>query len=296
MRIILISIAITLLVGGSTLARSPDAPPLGTANKIADGILRYEIKLKRDGQQSKVWIYVPEKPAQKKLPCVLIAPAGSHLFDGISLGKGSEPEHLPYVRAGFVVVAYDLDGELRGRSHDAVIAAVTAFRQAKAGLVNERSALDYALTNVPLIDAGNIFAAGHSSAATHALLVAANEPRVKGVVAYAPATDVADFIGKYVPIIESLVPNFTGFVAQNSPINFAPKITVPVFVFQAKDDNVMEMKVTRKFIDRLKKTNADVTFVEVDRGGHYTSMIDPGIAKGIEWMKARIKSAESQLK
>lgn len=288
MRIILIPIAFTVLLCVSSQGQTSNAPPLDTAKKIADGILRYEIKLKRNGQENQVWIYVPEKPRQKKLPCVLIAPAGSHLFDGMSLSRGSEPEHLPYVRAGFVVLAYDLSGELLGRSNDAVVAAVTAFRESRAGLVNERNALDYALANVPLIDAENIFVAGHSSAATHALLVAANEPRVKGVVAYAPATDVADFIGKYVPIIEGLVPNFTGFVAQNSPINFAPKITVPVFVFQAKDDSVMEMKVTRKFIDRLKKTNNDVTFVEVDHGGHYASMIDPGIAKGIDWMKARI--------
>ncbi|MEO6390872.1 MAG: hypothetical protein ABIP75_03410 [Pyrinomonadaceae bacterium] len=102
---------------------------------------------------------------------------------------------------------------------------------------------------------------------------------------------IADFIGKYVPVIEGLVPGFTGFIGQNSPINFTAKLTVPVFVFQAKDDKKMEMKVTRKFIDRLKKTNRDVTFVEVERGGHYASMIDPGIAKGIEWMKARMKSA-----
>jgi dipeptidyl aminopeptidase/acylaminoacyl peptidase len=269
---------------------------LGTPTKIADGILRYDIKLKRDGRESRVWIYLPEKPASAKLPCVLIAPAGSHLFDGMSLGRGSEPEHLPYVRAGFVVVAYDLDGELRGRSNDAVVSAVTAFRQSKAGLVNQHEALDHALANVPQIDAANIFVAGHSSAATHALLVAANEPRVKGVVAYAPATEVADFIGKYVARIEGLVPGFTGFVAQNSPINLTARITVPVFVFQAKDDTTMEMKVTRKFIDRLKKTNRDVTFVEVGSGGHYASMIDPGIAKGIEWMKARITGAEARTK
>jgi dipeptidyl aminopeptidase/acylaminoacyl peptidase len=265
--------------------KKTDAPSLGSPTVVANGVLRYEVKFKRGGNESKVWIYFPDKPAQSKLPCVLIAPAGSHLFDGASLGVGDQPEHLPYVLAGFVVVAYEIDGEIKGNSNAAAQTAIAAFRRSDAGLVNEKNALDFALANVSLIDPDRIYVAGHSSAATHALLVAANETRVKAVAAYAPATDLVDFIGNTLASIDEMSPGFAQFISQRSPVNFVDKIRVPVFLFHAKDDTVIAGRNMQTFVTKVKRTNPDVTYVEVDRGGHYESMIQPGIGRGIAWLK-----------
>ena len=70
------------------------AKPNGTAKSV--------------GGASKLWIYEPE--GSEKRPCILIAPAGSTLMEGMSLGEEDQDEHVPYVQAGFVVIAYSLDG------------------------------------------------------------------------------------------------------------------------------------------------------------------------------------------
>lgn len=252
---------------------------------MSDGVLRYELRLKRNNIVSKVWIYVPEKAKQEKLPCVLIAPAGSRLIDGASLGDGDQAEHLPYVKAGFAVVAYDIDGDPKDKSDKATLEAVNAFKNSNAGLINQKSALDYALEKVSLINADKIYVAGHSSAASHALLVAANEPRVKGVIAYAPATDIETFLGENLEILDKYVSGLKEFIARSSPINNTEKIKVPVFLFHAKDDSTVPIKMTEDFAEKLKKTNPDITFIKVEKGEHYFSMVNQGIPKAIEWLK-----------
>src|SRR5262245_43535413 len=114
---------ILLLIAALTLfgpfARTTEAsagtqasmPVLGRGSKLEPGITMHEVTLRSRNGSSRIWIYLPEEPTGRKLPCVLIAPAGSRLFHGMSLGQGSVAEHLPYVRAGFVVVAYDIDGD-----------------------------------------------------------------------------------------------------------------------------------------------------------------------------------------
>jgi dienelactone hydrolase len=263
-------------------------PPLGSPKKIADGILRYESTLKRGNNVSKIWIYVPEKMKSEKLPCVLIAPAGSRLIDGASLGEGSKAEHLPYVKAGFVVVAYDIDDEPKDESDEATLEAVTAFKNSNAGLINQKNALDYALEKVSIINADKIYVAGHSSAATHALLVAANESRLKGVIAYAPATDIEKFLGENLDIFDEYINGLKEFLVRSSPINNTEKIKVPVFLFHAKDDSTVSIKMTEDFAEKLKKTNSDVTLIKAEKGDHYFSMINQGIPKGIEWLKTKI--------
>ena len=54
----------------------------------------------------------------------------------------------------------------------------------QAGLANARTALEFALAKVPKLDAKRIYVAGHSSAATLALLFASHEPRIKACAAW----------------------------------------------------------------------------------------------------------------
>ena len=76
---------------------------------------------------------------------------------------------------------------------------------------------DYVLAKVPEVDPARIYAAGHSSAATHALLLAEHEPRLAGVIAYAPAIDVPKRFGPLLPIFRFLLPGLVDFVTQSSP-------------------------------------------------------------------------------
>jgi dipeptidyl aminopeptidase/acylaminoacyl peptidase len=60
-------------------------------------------------------------------------------------------------------------------------------------------------------------------------------------------------------------------------------------LFHAKDDNNTPIKQTTAFADALKKTNSQVTMISVATGGHYDSMINEGLPKGIHWLKKLTK-------
>lgn len=273
----------------STKQEAIDFPPIGSPKKVGDGILVYEINLKRENTTNNVWIYLSEKPTREKIPVVLIAPAGSHLVDGASLGESSRPEHIPYVKSGFAVVAYDIDGELKGSSEQDIIRASVDFMKSNAGLANQKNALDYALAKFPIINAEQIFVAGHSSAATHSLLVGANESRIKGIISYAPATDIEKFIGKDLEAYYDFIPGFQSFISQSSPINNVSKIKVPVFLFHSQADSVVSIKMTEEFAEKLKMSNSNVTFIKATKGDHYNSMIKEGIPKAIDWLNKQVK-------
>lgn len=210
------------------------------------------------------------------------------MFHGTYLGEASRPEHLPYVRAGFAVVAYEIDGIAPEREHltyaDFKEPAIE-FRDAKAGLVNAQTAISYATAKVPQIDLTKLFTAGHSSAATLSILVAENDSRIKACVAYAPVTDIVKDLGSDVNILEKMIPGYRNFLIQSSPITYAEKLKYPIFLFYAKDDSVVPIEQSIDFAEKVKQINSSVTLISADNGNHYNSMIKEGVPQAIEWLK-----------
>ena len=187
--------------------RMPEMPQLGDGTELEPGVRFYEVQLPGNkvpgqaampGHSGKLWLYMPEgEHRPKSLPCILIAGAGTNLMTGMELGDADRPEHLPYVRAGFPVLAYELDGMIpdpKPTDDRAWAPYIRSYLDAEAGLVNVRVAIEFARTRVPAIDPQRFIAAGHSSAATLALLVAENEPQLSACVAYAPVVDIRQFI------------------------------------------------------------------------------------------------------
>jgi pimeloyl-ACP methyl ester carboxylesterase len=265
-----------------------DFPALGAPKRLEPKIDFYEVTLQRAGHPMRVWVYVPEHKPGQKFPCVLIAPAGSPLIIGMGLAEGDRAEHLPYARAGFIVVSYEIDGHLANRNVEdkEFIVAATAFKNAKAGVLNARVALDFAHAKVPEIDPIRIYSAGHSSAATLSLLVASDDQRIKGCAAFAPVTDVEGRIGRTAIVeLSGSIPDYEAFMKASSPRSHLGDLKCPVFLFHAKDDTTVPLSETSRFATDLKRTNRLVTFVEVPKGGHYTSMVSEGIPKAIEWFR-----------
>jgi dipeptidyl aminopeptidase/acylaminoacyl peptidase len=278
-------------------AQSPNAknaetqtttPLLPNAQKIENGIVVHKVRLNKDDDASDIWIYLPEKN-DGKLPVILVTAAGSYLWNGTSLDEGDQPEHLPYVRKGYAVIAYETPGSLSkidiNKASDALVfKAAQDFKNSKAGIISQQNALNYALEKISALDAERIYIAGHSSAATHSLLVAANEPRIKAAIAYAPATDLEKRLADVLELFNQNISGFKDFIKQSSPKNNISKIKVPVFIFHATDDSVIPVEDTKTFVSELQKNNPNVTFITVNEGDHYDSMIQKGIPKGIEWL------------
>lgn len=266
-------------------ARGMDREPL------EPGVLREEVSLSDQdepynppGHGGILWVYLPEgQHAPGSLPCVLICGAGSTMLEGMMLSEGDEPEHIPYVKAGFAVVAYELDG---GELDE--VDAYDAFRNSKAGLVNARNALEFVLAKVPEVNPKQIYSAGHSSAGTMSLLFAEHEPRLAGCIAFAPCSDVQKFIGGLrLRMMKSTHQGVVDFVVQSSPKTHVSRLNCPVFLFHAHDDDVVDVAETEEFVSLLRLQGRDVTLKTVPGGGHYDAMIASGIPEAINWLKLK---------
>lgn len=267
-----------------------DLPDLPKPITLEGDVRLHKVSLLEDQVYTRVWIYVPAGiPKDKKVPCVLIAPAGTAMWHGIDLVEGDRPEHLPFVEVGCVVVGYSVSGPVTDEPTDEEFdEALGLFLAAEGGVANARAALDYALAKVPVIDPERIFTSGHSSAGTISLQVARSDSRVRGCIAFAP---VSDLVGHLADLADYLVedyeqPELRNYSLAHSPLAQVGKLKCPVFLLHSEDDGVVPIEQTRAFQAALQKAGNDkVELRVVAAGGHYQSMID-GIPAAIEWLKA----------
>ncbi len=265
-------------------------PARPVASLIGNHVHLFDVALSGTGpgQTMRMWVYLPPGAhREKSLPCVLIAPAGSNLITGMQLGEGDAPEHLPYAAAGFAVIAYELDGALpEFPKPDQEAAAVKAYVASKGGVLNAQTALDYIGERVPEVDPNRVYAAGHSSAGTVALVLAASDPRVKGAVAYAPAVNLRSFLGlDLVRTITRSIPKAEPFLEYGSPDRRVADFTSPVMLFAARDDNTISPQRVIDFANAMKDAGKTAELLIVESGGHYDAMMREGIPAGVAWLK-----------
>lgn len=203
------------------------------------------------------------------------------MYLGMSLTDEDMPEHEPYLRAGCVVVAYDVSGP-EPTFGWGMSAAIREFIEAEGGVEDGRRALDYALANISEVDPSRVITAGHSSSATIALQLARAESRVTACVAYAPCVDTVGWLKSDLPELEEDAPGFGDFAARSSLLQNASEWTKPCFLFVAADDGVIDPQAVRDFAQR-----SGIELFEVPSGDHYDSMIAGGIPRALEWLRAK---------
>jgi acetyl esterase/lipase len=258
--------------------------------RFPGGQLMYSVQAQSGGSipggDMQMFVYLPaELPRPATLPCVLVAPAGTILLTGNGVTDDYHKEALPYVEAGCVVVRYSLDGSVDDMDNPAQLeAGIQAFMKAEGGTVNGRNALEYVLQNLPHVNPRKIFVAGHSSAGTVALCMAAVEPRLAGCIAYAACADpearLRDGLVNNGPAYALLMQ----FLAATSPMKHASEIKCPVMVFHALDDSNVAYSEAQNYVATLKSAGVETHFVTAASGDHYQPMIDEGIPAGIRWL------------
>lgn len=274
-------------VSGSSEHRAKgDGPARSKLAELEPGVFFREVSVERPAGRMRVWLYAPRPRVDEPIGCVLVPPAGGNLISGMRLGRGDRAEHLPYVRAGYVVVSFDIDGPIsRSMSDERALASIKAFRASEAGVANGVAALDTALRLVPTIDRKRIFVAGHSSAATLALLLAADDERIRAVAAFAPVTNVVSHLPQTArDRLEQAMPGYGDFLRDSSPIEHAAALaTKPVFLFHALDDRVVSPEESARLFAAMANRNPASVRVVVQSGGHYGSMIRDGVPRAIDW-------------
>lgn len=280
----------------------PQLPDLSIATPIPGTNSTFQfLQIKQGtgpGQTMQFRVYLPAtQAAAHSIPCVLLAPAGTNMLHGNPLDADNyHDEALPYSEAGMAVVCFSLDGEMPvdesagDRAYGlALSVAYRQFMAAKAGVVNGRNALEFALAKLPQVNPKMIYTAGHSSAATVSLLMAANEERLAGAIAFAPITDLnirLDGIDDDRSVRRTL-PGISTYLRTGSPVTYSDRFNCPLFVFHARDDSNEPFQNTEKFVNQLKASSTKVDFAVVNTGDHYDSMIQSGIPQAIHWIRSQ---------
>lgn len=292
--------AVVMTEGLQAIAPPASFPSLGEpAIQFPSGATMYHVSI-RDaaggaGSKMQLRVYLPAgEHADRSLPCVLIAPAGTPLLYGANVeGDDYHDETLPYCESGMVVIHYSIDGAIPDSVNmnddqevsRAMATAWPAFKESGGGIVNGRNALEFALAKIPSVDPNRICAAGHSSAGTLALMLAATEPRITHCVAYAPAYDCERRMDEVIndPMTRILLPGLKPFIEWYSPMNHLADFRCKMMIFHARDDSNVPFEDANRFIGQLPNKGDGVQFVQAASGGHYTPMISEGIPAAIEW-------------
>ncbi|HZJ64392.1 MAG TPA: prolyl oligopeptidase family serine peptidase [Kofleriaceae bacterium] len=273
---------------GATSEALPPGARATATRELAGGVTVREVELARAGTPMTVWIYRPAPSATGPRPVVLIAPDGSPLVWGMTLSDGDRAEHAPWAARGYVVVAYSLDGPVADHEDvGAIEVGVRAFIGAHAGLANARAAIDLALACEPRADPDRVYAVGHGSAATLALRVGAELPRVKAIVAFNPVTDVDAYLMPFLDPIRRMDPLAQARLHESSPLTHVAALrTKPVFLFHTTEDAVVPVAESERLAEQLKPAARATQVLIVPTGDHYHSMIEQGVPAAMTWLDA----------
>ena len=236
---------------------------------------------------NRVWLYLPKRDVTNgSLACVLIPPAGTRLFHGIRLSEDDRPMHLPFVAAGFAVVAFDLSGPLSATLHrTSVRTALRAFSDARYGVVDALEALALVQLRCQALDRNRVYVAGHSSAGTLALQLAAECHRIRACIAFAPVCDIESRLGpESLKELDEIVPGTAAGLRNASPRRQVDRMTCPLFLFHALDDDNVTPGEIIAFRDALREQRAQVEYVAMKSGGHNDSVANEGIPMAIRWL------------
>jgi dipeptidyl aminopeptidase/acylaminoacyl peptidase len=275
MRALLLAMALVWLAPSPARAQAADEGP------AIPSTVRFRALERPDHT---LWLYLPSRAA----PCalVVIPPAGGTLLTAPGLGPGDRAEHVPYAEAGLAVLSFSLSGELTGRvTPEQVKAAIADFAAARGGIRDAQRAIAAAIAEEPALAGKPIAAAGHSSAANLALALAADDARIRAVVASAPVADTMKFLaGGQLEKVAGDVPGALALAEQLSPLRIVSRIRAPAFFFHAEDDDVAPIAGTRELQRALLAQGREAVLLTSPSGGHYDAMIATGLPAAVRWV------------
>ncbi|TWU06023.1 alpha/beta hydrolase family protein [Stieleria varia] len=276
---------------------APENPPRPAAMMVSTTISRFSVELPVPasdiGHENEVWVFLPTGGASKanqdsessisKYPCLIYTSAGAPNFGGMRLSPSDQTFILPYVQMGFAVVCYETDGaiDLTDKTTPEEMArAADLYIRSSAGLVNARNAIHFALERFPEIDSDRLFTLGHSSGGKQALLLAANEPRIKGCVTFAPSTQLGFVERIGIGQIPSKTRDLAGEVERFMPASNADRLTASLLILYTPKDDVVRQSELKSF---ARKVGDNANLVEVNARGHF-DLPDEGFRHASRWL------------
>ncbi len=275
-----------------------DFPKLGEPQPFGNtNIVWHRVLLHRPATEPlKLNIFIPKgNHADKSLPVVFEAPAGTPLLHGASIEvPHPDTEYLPFTEAGMITVSFDIDGGMPANVGpesgimfmNLLNTAYSSFVAADAGVDNGKLAIDFVLARLSMADPKRLITWGHSSAATLSLLLASKDSRISNCIAMAPITDLKPRLGDILqePAMLNFLPNLEMYLVSGSPLTHVHQLRCPVFIAHAKNDDNAPFDLTKTYVEAIRSAGGKVSFLELEQEGHYKPLLDAGIPKALEWL------------
>lgn len=250
----------------------------------------------KPGHADNVWILLPPRmptEADAVTPgsqgCVLFTPTSVTMCAGMYIADSDLEECALYARAGFIVIAYEMDGfVLKIDDENELRQGFADFKASRAGLVNAEHAIQYVLTRHPEVDPGRLYAAGHAMSGSMAMRLAAHDNRIKGCVAYAPEIDLSPYWDGAEQELNDMLGDDEAvpFLEHYSPLAQEERIKCDLFLFHARDDENVEFLLTQEAAGRMTELpGRELEFHIANSGGHYDAMYEEGVPAGVQFLR-----------
>jgi dienelactone hydrolase len=278
-------------------------PGLGTIKNDPE-VMVYQVAFPRGTHASRFLVFLPTKSAKPKLPCVFVAPSATAPLYGQTIDEETVVywHYVNYARAGYAVIAYDIDGyidqidrinetTLVTQPDKLVIDSLKAYKASDAGVLNAKLAIDYAVARIPQIDPDAMYTVGAGAGGTTSLMVAATDQRIKAAIAYSPTTDVSKQYSSLVETISKAVPGYKDFIDRSSPHRNIEKMNKPIFIFHDDRSTKTSLEDTTNFVELVKKKNPSISLSH-DQDKEFLSgddMTSTSINQAIEWLNTQQK-------
>ncbi|MEM9587855.1 MAG: prolyl oligopeptidase family serine peptidase, partial [Planctomycetota bacterium] len=230
-----------------------------------------------------------------KLPTLIVNGSGAYLFSGMILGDEDIEPMLPYVEQGFAILAYETDGCQPDFERDPTmldIAQMTRqYVKSKAGLINAKRAMSFALERFPELDSDQLYTIGHSSGGKQALLLASHDDRIRGCVAFAPACEMEFGSAMTVARIRGVDTFRLGQeVKRSMPLVHAERLTVPTLLIYSRRDRITTPNEVLRYAHAVG-SNARAVQVNCDGHGYVP---DAGEELALKWLSIHVEDTRTK--
>ncbi len=134
------------------------------------------------------------------------------------------------------------------------------------------------VSELPYVDAENVFVTGHSVGGVLAALAAMMPSRYKACAALSGYLDMATWSEYQDASLAIYDANDPKEILLRNPMEFAASLRIPITLYAERGG--MD-EVNAAFVDRAKHVGKSCDFVIVD--GDHTSMVAPAVQHAIKW-------------
>lgn len=223
-----------------------------------------------DGLMIEAYLSIPKNLSRQKMPAIIIPHGGpmSRVYGGFDWFSEF------FASRGYLV----LEPNFRGSSGYGFKFEMASIKSWGGAMQNDLTDAAKWLTDNYPVDESKICIVGASYGGYAALMAAAKQQDVfKCAVSFAGVSDLEYMMRKSRnftnhKVVKKQMGDDSTLLQQNSPINFAKNIDMPVMLIHGDLDTIVRVEHSQNMYESLIKHDKEVEYIELENGNHHLSI------------------------